>query len=465
MHEWVVSLDANSLYPSLIIGHNISPETIVSDIPEGLKKHHNKYLDKELIASELDLSDLKDHDLCMATNGQFFTREKQGFLGEILEKMYTDRVHYKNKMIDAEKRKEKATSEKEKTEIEKDIATYKNLQLAKKVGLNSCYGTIGTPYFRYFNIKLAEAVTLSGQLAIRWIENALNGYMNNVMKTKDVEYVIASDTDSVYIHFGPLVKKVLPNEKNKTKIVNFLDKIITDAFEPFIKNKYNELAEYINAYQQKMVMSREVIADKGIWTAKKRYILNVYDSEGVRYKKPKQKIMGIETARSSTPEVCRKRLKTAIKIILSKDEDFLIDYIEKFKKKFKSLPPEDVAFPRGISELSKYKDASSIYKKGTPIHVKAAIIHNNLLAKHKLTKKYEKIQNGDKIKFIYLKDENPVKANAIAFNSSLPEKFNLHKYIDYNKQFDKTFLDPLKNILNCIGWKTKHIATLERFFK
>ena len=455
MHEWVVSFDLNSLYPHLIMQYNVSPETIV----EG--RHTSISIDN-LLNNEYQAQG----EYCMAANGHYFKRDKQGFLPAMMQRMYDDRSLYKKKMIEAQKAYEKETDKERKREITNQISKYKNLQLAKKVQLNSAYGALGNQYFRFFDTRQAEAITLSGQLAIRWIEKKLNSYLNKLLKTEGNDYVIASDTDSVYVNLGPLVHMVY-GQKSETKIetiVDFVNKACTEKFEPFIDKSYQELADYMNAFDQKMQMKREVIANKGIWTAKKRYILNVYDSEGVRFAEPKLKMMGIEAVKSSTPMSCRDKIKESLKIVMNGNEQDFQLFVEAFKQEFKTLPFEDIAFPRGVSELSKYMSSSELYSKGTPMHVRGAIMFNSFLKKYKLTKKYQLIQDGDKTKFCYMKVPNPVQENVFSILTVLPKEFNLEKYIDYDTQFDKAYLDPLKTIVNTIGWRTERVSSLESFF-
>jgi len=455
MHEWVVSFDLNSLYPHLIMQYNVSPETIV----EG--RHTSISIDN-LLNNEYQAQG----EYCMAANGHYFKRDKQGFLPAMMQRMYDDRSLYKKKMIEAQKAYEKETDKERKREITNQISKYKNLQLAKKVQLNSAYGALGNQYFRFFDIRQAEAITLSGQLSIRWIEMKLNGYLNKLLKTEGVDYVIASDTDSVYVNLGPLVNMVYGSQ-TETKvetIVDFVNKACIEKFEPFIDKSYQELADYMNAFDQKMQMKREVIANKGIWTAKKRYILNVYDSEGVRFAEPKLKMMGIEAVKSSTPMSCREKIKESLKIVMNGNQQEFQDFVGKFKQEFKTLPFEDIAFPRGVSELSKYKSSSELYTKGTPIHVRGAILFNSLLEKHKLTRKYQLIQDGDKTKFCYMKVPNPVQENVFSILTVLPKEFNLNKFIDYDLQFEKAYLEPLKTIVNTIGWTPERVSSLESFF-
>ena len=347
----------------------------------------------------------------------------------------------------------------------KDITKYNNFQMAKKIALNSAYGAVGNQYFRYYKIENAEAITLSGQVSIRWIENRINTYLNKLLSTEDIDYVVASDTDSVYINFGPLVDKFFSNKiDDKAKVVTILDKVCQDKLEPFISKSYEELASYVNAYDQKMEMKRENIADRGIWTAKKRYILNVWDSEGVRYEDPKLKIMGIEAVKSSTPAPCRKMIKDALQLMMSGTEDEVIEFIDKSRTYFKQLPPEDIAFPRTVSNVNKYKAHSTIYAKGTPIHARGALLFNHYIKEKKLDNKYSLINNGEKIKFCYLKKANPIRENVISFISDFPRELGLDKYIDYELQFQKAFLEPVKVILDAIGWNVEKTVNLELFF-
>ena len=254
-----------------------------------------------------------------------------------------------------------------------------------------------------------------------------------------------------------------PNADTK-QIIAYLDKVCEARLQPIIDESYGSLAEYINAFSQKMIMKREALADKGIWTAKKRYILNVYNNEGVEYAKPKIKVMGLEMVKSSTPAACRTKLRESINVIFDGTETDMIQFIENFKKEFIELPVSDIAFPRGVNGLTKFSDKSSIFGKGCPIHVRGSLIYNNLLKMKKLDKKYQAIKEGEKIKFIYLKQPNIIQSNIISFPNSIPKEFDVDKYIDYDLQFDKSFVEPLKIILDSIGWKTEHVNTLEDFF-
>jgi DNA polymerase elongation subunit (family B) len=449
-HDWICSFDLNSLYPHLIMQYNISPETMVNFEP-------NKVNVVDMLNEKSDLSDLDKRTI--TPNGAQFRTDKRGFLPELMEKLYKERVIYKDKMLKA-KSMYQETGDKR---YEKEISANHNIQLARKIALNSAYGAIGNQYFRYFDVRHAEGITMAGQLTIRWIERDVNKFLNTLLKTKSVSYVVASDTDSIYIKLGAVVDKIFKDKTNTRKIVKVLDKFCEETLQKEIDNSFDKLAKYVNAFDQKMIMKREVIANKGIWTAKKRYILNVYNEEGVELKEPKLKMMGIEAVKSSTPAPCRVKIKEALKIIMNKDEATLIQFIEDFRKHFKTLPPEEIAYPRSCNNLEKYSSTKDIYLKGCPIHVRGALLYNNILKKKRLTK-YEKIQEGDKIKFIKLKEPNTLHQDVISFIGVLPKEFDLHKYIDYDNQFDKSFLEPLRFIVKAIGWNFERHTTLDSFF-
>ena len=449
VYDWVVNFDLNSLYPHLIMQYNISPETLLDDRVSGIN------VDK-LLNREIDTSTLEGVTIC--PNGTLFTTEKQGFLPKLMEKIYTERTIYKKKMLKAKQEYENTKD----PQLIKDIAKYNNIQMARKIQLNSAYGAIGNEYFRYFRLENAEAITLSGQLSIRWIENKMNEYLNKILKSGDKDYVIAVDTDSIYLDLGDLVKNVFkggtPSDK---KVVNFLDKICKVELETYIESCYQELAQYVNAYQQKMVMKRENIANRGIWTAKKRYILNVWNSEGVQYAEPKLKMMGIEAVKSSTPAPCRVAIKEALNVIMNEDEAAAQKYIMDFREKFEAMSAEEIAFPRGCNNIAKNSSPATIYGKGCPMHVRGALLYNFYVKKRKLTHKYPLIQEGEKVKYVMLNTPNKINENVVSFFQTLPPEFGLQGSIDYDLQFKKSFLDPLQVILDTIGWDAEKKNTLE----
>ena len=450
-YDWVVSFDLNSLYPHLIMQYNISPETLEDT-------RHPSASVEGILNQKVKI----DKEFATCANGAQYRKDEHGFLPEMMKKMYDSRVIFKKRMIKAKQQYEKTPT----VELTKEIARCNNIQMAKKISLNSAYGANGNEHFRYYKTANAEAITLSGQVSIRWIENKMNGYLNKLLSTDKEDYVIASDTDSIYLNLGPLVNKFFASKSSdKAAIVSLLNKICEEKLEPFIEKSYQELATYVSAYEQKMSMKRENIADRGIWTAKKRYILNVWDSEGVRYKEPKMKIMGLETARSSTPAYFRDKLYAAFQIIISKNNDELINFINGVRSETKERPYDEVAFPRGVNNLSKYRHPTTIYSKGTPIHVRGALLYNWYVKKYKVEHKHPFIQEGEKIKFMYLKTPNPLHENCISFFGELPKEFGIEKYVDYQTQFEKSFLEPLKNVLQCIGWTHEKVITIGSFFE
>ena len=451
-YDWVVSFDLNSLYPHLIMQYNISPETLWES------RHPSANVDRLLTKS-----DKIDPQFATCANGAQYRKDIHGFLPEMMQKIYDERVQSKKLMLIAKQEYEKAPSK----ELEKSISKYNNIQMARKIQLNSAYGAIGNQYFRYYNLRNAEAITLSGQVSIRWIENKVNGYLNKLLNSNEKDYVIASDTDSIYICLDDLVTTVYGDKDvGQERVVDFLDKACKEKLEPFIDKSYQELAEYTNAYEQKMFMKRENIAARGIWTAKKRYILNVWDSEGVRYNQPKLKMMGIEAVKSSTPMPCRKAIKDALNIMMSGEQDELIKFIDNFKEEFYALPPEDIAFPRSVNGLRKFKSDTDVYSKGCPLHVRGSLLYNFYVAQKKLENKYPLIQEGEKIKYIYMKvgRTNYTGENVLSFLNTFPRELGLEECLDRKAQFKKSFLDPLQIITNVIGWDTEKKSSLEFLF-
>ena len=453
IHENIVSFDLNSLYPSIIMQYNMSPETIA----EG--EITNFDLEGMLAGSYKPDNKGK----ALAANGQYFNTEFKGIIPTIIDEMYSERVEIKNQMIQSQIKLQKVDKEdkQELYAIERDIAIAENQQMSIKILLNSLYGAMGNQYFRFFDQRVAEAITLTGQLTIRWAEYALNDYLNKILRKGQSfkDYVLAIDTDSLYVGLEDLTKAVQPN--NPT---DFLDTVCEDKFEPVLAKAYDNLYSQLGGISNRMVMKREAIANRGIWTAKKRYILNVQDNEGVRYAEPKLKIMGIEAIKSSTPAPCREALKQIFKVIIQGNESETQKAIDAFKQHFSTLSAHDIAFPRGATKVREFKDNNQIYKKGTPIHVRGALLYNKQVVDLALQKRYEQIKNGDKLKFVYLRKPNKIHENVISFIDYLPREFGLEKYIDYETQFQKTFLDPIEPILDAVGWSSKEIATLDDFF-
>ena len=464
LHNWVASFDLNSLYPHLMMQYNISPETLIE--PENYTDEIRGVLSQgvtvdKMLMKQIDTSRLVD--VTITPNGQFFRTDIQGFLPKMMVEMYDDRKKFKKLMLQASQEYEDEKDERKKYEIDKRVARYNNLQLAKKVSLNSAYGALGSQYFRFYDLRMALGVTTAGQLSIRWIEAKINQYMNKLLGTEN-DYVIASDTDSIYLRMGELVDKFVKDQTDKQKVISVMDKICEEKIQPYIDKSYQELADYVHAYDQKMQMKREGLSDKGVWTAKKRYILNVYNNEGVQYAEPHMKVMGLEMIKSSTPSAIREKMKAAIKLMMTGTEQQVQDFIAEFRKEFRTLPAEEISFPRGLNGLNTYSDPVMLFKKGTPIHVRGAIVYNHHLKQMNLTKKYPLIQEGEKLKFTYLKMPNHFKNDVVSFPGRIPKEFELDNYIDYDVQFDKAFLEPISVILKCMKWSAEKNNSLEDFF-
>ena len=455
MHDWVCSFDLNSLYPHIIMQWNMSPETVLDGVFPGVN------VTTLLAEQKFDIPE----GTCVAATGQLFSTEKKGIFPAIIDKLYAERSDIKRQMLDAKQQLENLdkSDKLKRFELEKTISHCDNNQMSIKILMNSLYGALSNTYFRYYDIRVAEAITISGQFAVRWAANNVNAYLRNILKTKK-DYVLASDTDSIYVNLGDLVSKSIQGDDEK--ICAFVDKVAEQKIEPLLENCYDKLMNAVGAREQRMVMKREVIASKMIITGKKRYIANVLNSEGVQYAKPKMKITGIESVRSSTPQVCRTLIEKTLDIIINEDELAVQKFISDARVAFRKLRPEEVAFPRGVSDIEKYTDKKGPdgYTKGTPIHVRAAILYNRTIINNKLSKKYPLIKSKDKIKFSYLRVPNRIKENVIAFPDILPMELNLENYIDYDKQFNKSYLEPMKHILEAIDWSTEKTNTIEDFF-
>lgn len=460
LYKNVVSFDATSLYPSIIMGWNISPETCVV---KNSSLNAEDFLQNKAGINDM-IDDAKSRTACLACNGTMFTNTARGFIPILIETTFNQRQEAKKKMIALEKEYEASKNK----DLLPRIAALKIRQSVKKILANSLYGCLGNPAFTYSSPELATAVTVTGQVIIRTAENEMNGYINKVMKNASPkDYVIAVDTDSVYLNLDDIVTKVSSNSK-VTDITSFVNDICEKNIQPQLSKIMSGLSSKLNCKENKISFKREAIASAGMFIAKKRYALLVYDLEGVRFTEPKLKIMGLETARSSTPAIVRNKLKDSIKIILTKTPEELRQYVNTFHDEFMKLPLEDVAAPRGVKGLNKYKDTSDIYKSGTPIATKAALLHNAYIKKIGVDKEVAEIRENDKMKFVFLKVPNPYgkggRDGVMGFINKPPVKFGLEKYIDRNKQFEKTFGEPLDNILQAINWSIKEEVTLESFF-
>lgn len=482
-HSWMMTFDLTSLYPSLIQQYGISPENII-ELKDYTPEMHD-FLTKELSIDSLiektpNMELLKKLNISYTPNGHFFRNQKESFFSRIITKMFNERQMYKKKMLNAEKELELIKNQIKKegnlprllikqTQKEYEVSKFDILQKVIKICLNSLYGAAGTEGFRFFDVRLAEAVTASGQLSIRWIIHRLNQYLNQLLKTTDVDRIGISDTDSVGLLVNDLVEKIVKQvpgtEISTEQIVKMLERISLEKIQPYIDDCYKDLAEYVNSYDQKMIMKLEKICSSAILVAKKRYIWNVSYNEGVTFNPPKLSITGLDVIKSTTPEIIRNKLWKVIPIILDGTREDVIQFKTQFYKEFKLFQPEDIAIPKGMTGLTKYSDSKTLYKLGTPIHVRGSLVYNKLLKEAKIDNKYQKIHEGEKIRYIYLKIPNPSMENVVCFVNSLPKEFDLHSYVDYDIMFQKVFIQPLNIILKALEWEIDgNINTLDKFF-
>ena len=446
-HGWCMSFDLNSLYPHLIMQFNISPETFRPEEQvwpmEGDMERVKKFLSKEKFKAPKGLS--------VCGSGYAFSNEIEGVIPRLMRRLYDERRTVKQKML-------------QKQREGKDDSLENLRQYVLKILLNSGYGAFVNKYFRWYDQRIGKSITLSGQLVIQIAEREINNWMNKVLQTENVDYIIAIDTDSNYLNCQPLVDKFFAN-KSKDEVVDILDRIAKEQVQKVLEAGWEDTKEYMNAYSQKMVMEREAIASSAFWTAKKRYAMCVWDMEGVRMPpdKPKLKIQGLDAIRSSTPQSCRQALLDMIRLTLLQDEKTVQQYIADFKAKFVNMQFEDIAFPRTMNNISKMTLANG-FGKGTPPHIRGAIQFNRLLKKYGLEKDWETMKDGEKGKFIYLREPNNIGTNVLSFNHTVPKEFDFVKYIDFEKQFAKAIIEPMEIILNPIGWTPEKQNTLEDFF-
>lgn len=454
LHRWVVSFDLNSLYPHLMLQYNMSPETYVSS--------HREQTSQDMVLNGM-YQNTTSYAVC--ANGVCFNKDKKGIIPEIIEMYYDERSVVKKQMLEAESALQIAETEIEKDRLKRDIVHYHNTQMALKILMNSLYGATANIHFIYYINEMAEAITTSGQLSIKWAGKTVNRYMNNLLKTTNIDYVVYTDTDSIYVDMSNLIKLTYGTvDIDRLTGEKFLDQVCKTKIEKVIEEGYNQLAEIMGAYRNAMTMKREKISDKTIFIAKKRYIINTLNSEGVHYEIPKVSVTGIEAVRSSTPEACRAKLVDAFNVIVNNDEYTVQQFIEQFKQEFFLMPPEEIGKVSGTDNIEKYSDSNTVYGKKCPVHVKGCLLFNHYVKRLHLEHKINLISSGDKVKYVYLKTPNPTMESVISFVDILPEELNLAPYIDYQKQFEKVFLDPLQHILDAIGWQGIKKDNLEQFF-
>jgi DNA polymerase elongation subunit (family B) len=453
MYWDVVSFDLASLYPHIIQLLNISPETKVDKRSTATI---NGILDKTFDSSEYT-------GFSISPSATLYDNSISGMMPDLMKKYYSERKVYKKKQQQAEADYIHTPSQ----ELQNKISTYKNIQMAKKIAMNSAYGVMGCRFFRYYDLDNANAITSMGQVAIRWVSNHLNDYLNTVLKTDGVDRIITNDTDSLFMNLNDLVIKRYGTERpDYTTVTNFLDLFSEKYIAPFIRDCYDDLGKYLNVKNQCLSMVRDVITINFLIKGKKRYIAQVTDCEGLRYPEPKLKFVGIEVVRSSTPRFFRDKLKESCKIIMTGDNTQLLNYISDIRNEMTTVPTNLISFGTGVSDAVKYADSNIKcgYIKGTPIGCRAAIIYNKYVVDNKLESKYPLITSGDKIKYVYLTMPNIFKENVLGYIGEIPNSSKVVKYLDYDLMLEKAFVNPLSELLDIVGWKIKEIATLESFF-
>lgn len=387
-------------------------------------------------------------------NGCVFRTDVRGVIPSIIAHIYEQRVKLKQQ-CGIHKAKIAAGE----AVLSSELASMETTQLAFKVLLNSCYGALGNPYFRYFDVRIAESVTLSGQHIIRGAIDTINDTVSRDCGTVS-DYIIAGDTDSAYVKCAALVKIAKPKDP-----VSFLDRYAKERIEPALSSYFAKIAMDTNAYENRMAMKREAISNRAVWVAAKNYILNVCDNEGVRYAKPKIKVVGIKVMKASSPAMCRTAFNEVFDILMNGSEADMRKAVSRIREEFVTAPLEKISFPKGISDVVKNSDRANIYIKGCPYHVRAALVFNHYIKREGLLKKYRPIRSGDRIKLIHLRLPNPIKEDIIAYSDHFPvDLLSLSKYIDYDTQFEKAFMVPLRRILDAAGMKVEDTGSLEDFF-
>lgn len=462
----VVSFDLTSLYPHLIMQYNISPETIVEPSrmsPQMIEFMKQSISVDSILEKRIDTSSLKDLGVTVTPNGQLFSIQSQGVLPKIMEEMFNSRKKNKELQLEAERKLTDATTDEEKEKLKLEIAKYKSLQMALKVCLNSAYGACGSEFFVLFDQRLAEAITTTGRLSVQWIGNRTNSHLQNILKT-NADYILAQDTDSMYVWLDDLVKIVLGPDKPIEETINFLDSVCSGPIQKVINEGFEELKEYVNAYSQKMFMKREALASNSFWTGKKRYAMAVWDNEGVRYHEPEIKITGLESKRSSTPPAAREAIKKVVKLVLTEGKKPTQEFIAEFKNQFPSMKLREIAITTGVNGLDRYPILpNGSFTEKTPMHVRASLVYNEYIKRNGLEKEYAFIKNGNKIRYVPLKMPNPTMNDVFAWESFIPDTFDIDEYIDYEELYNRTFYKPVKKIMESFGWTPENIVTIEDF--
>lgn len=473
LYRWPVVFDLTSLYPSIARLLNLSPETQISEPLGGVE------LVDDVLSGRLRPEDYiaENPNACFAINGAMFDKTEEGIVARAMSFVFYERKRYKDLMKKeknaVERLKEAGTHEGPEIDFhEMELGKWDAFQKAVKVVNNGGYGAIGNVGFRYFRPAISEAITVTGQYIIRHTADRLNWFLNKTLKTEGVDYVIGSDTDSIMLTLDGFVKLIDPKgTAEKQKLVDAVNAFCEKKIEKFLEEEFEELAKRLNARVQTLDMKREAICDFMLYRAKKNYVMRVWDMEHVRYAEPQLKIAGIETRRADKPKIVRKKLEELLTIFFDGTEDQLQTEVKQFRKEFMAMDVEQIAFPKGVSEVSKWtgKDGAVILPAGAkavPIHCRASVVYNRMLSKFpEIHGVYAPIKNKSKIKYVYLKVPNHTLDYTIAWESELPKEFDLHRYIDWDTMFEKTFAGPMQSLAVLLDWNIVKTEKLDDLFE
>ena len=468
-YEWMYDLDLTSLYPSIIMTLNISPETKIAkildwDADEFIRGEKDEYIvNGERVIKEKLVKFLEKYRYTVASNGVMYNTDIVGLIPAILNEWFDKRVEYKDEM-----KKWGKVGDTEKYEF------YKKRQLVQKILLNSLYGVLGLPAFRFYDIDNAEAVTLSGQTVIKKTESAINMKYNKELKTDNLDYVQYVDTDSVFVSCLPLVKNRFPDiDMNNFELMTEKIYEIATEVQNYVNGFYDMFAKKVfNTTNHRLEIKQEMIARTGFWVKKKRYALWVISDNGVPM--DELKVTGLDVVRSSFPKSFQKFMKEVlIDILKSRPKDEIDENILEFKRKLGDVLFAEVAKNSSIKDIKKYQDpvkdaVLGTFAKGTPSHVKAAINYNKLLKMFKCPGKYPPIKNGDKVKVAYLKN-NKYGLEELAFRGdSDPDEIIqfVKDYFDAHALFNSELDGKLRTFYDALKWEfpSEHKRNAQKFF-
>ena len=472
LYKWVYDLDLTSLYPSIIMSINISPETKIGKV-EGYtaESHMKSQMESYVIEDDkgkryppMDKVKFEDFtkkmDLSIASNGVLYTQDKVGIIPEILNVWFDQRVEYKDQM---KKFGQAGNDEKYKF--------FAQRQLVQKIMLNSLYGVLGLPSFRFYDVDNAEAVTLTGQTVIKTTEMIANQYYSKTIG-EEKDYNIYVDTDSVFYEAAPLVKARNPNidvTSDEQMIPAILE--VAQEVESHINKVYDSMAlKMFNINSHRFDIKQETIAKGGFWVSKKRYAQWIINDNTVDC--DKLDVKGLDVKRSSFPTYFKEVMSTVLMDIL-KDEnkDKIDEYILRKKDEMKTTNFIDIAKNSAVKHMSKYtfkNQALGEFMKGTPAHVKAALTYNQLLKYFKAAYKYEPMKDGDKIKWVYLKP-NPLGLESVGLTGYNDPKEILdlvEQHIDYELIWTKELENKLDDFYIAMKWEkpNPNLALASQFF-